>query len=592
MSADLDAVFVQRACAAEIERAALAEGFTPLQARLLAGRLTDTTRPLASLVRPRAADLDTPHTLPDIDLAAGHVADAITQGRPIAIVTDHDADGATSHAIIRLCLEAWGVAPARLSSFISHRMREGYGVSHAFVDRMLPSLAAGTCVITADQGSTDEARIARLRDAGHVVVVTDHHGVPDEGPPPSAHAVVNPVRSDSRFPDRAISGCHTALLVMAATRDQLIARGALTATARRVSDFLDLCAVGTVADASSLGSSHNNRAIVQRGLQLMNQQPRACWRALRRVLDKQGDWTVSDIAFQMATRINARGRLGDAMLSVEFLVADDEEVAVRIAQELDANNRERRQVERANTLAATHAARSAVAEGRFGLCLWLGEDGHAGVHGICASRIVERFGRPTICLSPVAAMPEYVTGSVRSTDRVHVRNALVAIQARHPGLLASAGGHAGAGGLRLLRSDVAKLVDAWDACVRECYADATPSPAVLVDGDVEHPSLEHAEQIRALEPFGRGFEAPVFLGEWLVQEQRAIGDGTHLKLVLARAGIAYDAVWFGAKEADAPLPLVAGQRIRAAYVIDTNTYRGVTRLQLQIKAVQRGGAAA
>lgn len=577
---------IERVRCPVVEAAALGEGFSPLQARLLAGRLDAIATPLTELVRPCTSRLDGPDLLPDIGLAARHIADAVEERRPIAIVTDHDADGATSHAIIRLCLLAWGVSAERVVGYISHRLREGYGISDAFVDRMLPRLMPRTCVITADQGSTDEPRIARLRRAGHFVVVTDHHGVPDSGPPSSAHAVVNPVRKDSVFPDRAIAGCHTSLLVMAATRDELIRRGALDSGARRASDFMDLCAVGTIADASSLGRSHNNRAIVQRGLRLINDRPRACWRAMRRLLAKKGKWSVSDIAFQLATRINARGRVGDAMLSVEFLVAEDEDDAYRMALELDAANRERREIERSNTRVAGELARREVDAGRYGLCLWLGEEGHSGVHGICASRIVERFGRPTICVSPVSGQPELVTGSVRSTDRVHVRDALAAIQANDPDLLLGAGGHAGAGGLRLKACNLPKLVEAWDGCVRSSYPSQAPMPFTLVDGDLERPSLEHVDQIADLEPFGRGFEAPVFFGEWQVIAVRSIGDGSHLRLTLARGGVEYDAVWFSAKEVEEPIPVSIGQVIRAVYLIEGNEFRGLNRLQIQIKALE------
>lgn len=584
--------FIERPRRPNVESAALIEGFTPLQARLIAGRLDGSGESISSLIRPRLSELDTPCRLPDIEVAAGLIADAVAQRRPIAIVTDHDADGATSHAIIRLCLESWGVLPEQLTSLISHRMKEGYGVSQAFVQRFLPSLKPGTCIITADQGSTDEARIAVLRDAGHIIIVTDHHGVPEEGPPPSAHAVVNPVRKDSEFADQAIAGCHTALLVMAAVRERLISRKELASTAARASDYFDLCAVGTIADASSLGSSRNNRAIVRHGIRLMNERPRACWQALRRLLKKANAWTATDIAFQVATRINARGRLDDAKLSVEFLMAIDEEDAYRIANELDESNRQRRQVERANTLTAVGEAQAAVADGRFGLCLWLGDQGHAGVHGISASRIVERFGRPTICLSPATSVPEYVTGSIRSTERVHVRNALIAIQDKHPGLLISAGGHAGAGGLRVRRSDVSRLVDAWDDEVREAYGDVEPFPHIHVDGDLDRPSLEHAEQIRALEPYGRGFERPLFCGHWMVLSVKPIGDGTHLKLSLARGPDRYEAVWFGAKEAREPLPISGGQRIRAVYGVEANEFRGSSRLQLLISHAEVCGAMA
>lgn len=583
MNAELS--FVDRVRSPDIEAAALKEGFSALQARVLAGRLDATTRSVAGVVRPRVSELDSPGLLPDIGLASGHLADAVEQGRPIAIVTDHDADGATSHAIIRLCLLAWGASAGRVGGFLSHRMREGYGVSDALVDRMLPSLSPSTCVVTADQGSTDEPRIARLRAAGHVVVVTDHHGVPEAGHPPSAHAVVNPVRRDSLFPDPAIAGCHTALLVMAATRDELIRRGHLPQSATRASDFMDLSAVGTVADAASLGRSFNNRAIVQRGLQIINERPRPCWRALRRVLGKDGPWSASDIAFQLATRINARGRVDDAMRSVEFLVAEDEEDAYRMALDLDAANRERRTIERSNTRIAMNLAQREVATGRYGLCLWLGEEGHSGVHGICASRVVERFGRPTICVSPVAGQADVVTGSVRSTDRVHVRDVLAAIHVRHPNLLLGFGGHAGAGGLRLRKENVARMAEAWDECVRRCYSDGCPVPTIRIDGDLDRPSLAHVEQIAALEPFGRGFEQPVFYGEWRVATVRPIGDGSHLKLSLSRKGEDYEAVWFGAKEVDDPVPVFPGQWIRAAYVVESNLFRGTTRLQLQIRHV-------
>lgn len=571
---------------AGVERAALAEGFTAFQARILAGRLSELTQSVAGLVRPRVSDLDTPDTLPDIEVAARLIADAVESWSCIAVVTDHDADGATSHAIIRSCLRSWGVREERIRGYLSHRLAEGYGVSQGFLERMLPDLPPRTCIITADQGSTDEARIAILRAAGHFVVVTDHHGVPEEGPPSSAHAVVNPVRADSRFADRSIAGCHTALLVMAATRETLVRRGAIASDAARASDFFDYCAIGTVADAASLGMSHNNRIVVQRGLHLMNTRPRPCWEAMRRLLSKQGNWTAADIAFQLATRINARGRLGDAMLSVEFLCAEDEEVALAMARELDESNRERREVERQTTRVAMRAAQEAVAGGRYGLCLWMGEDGHPGVHGISASRIVEAFGRPTICLSPVAGDGDMATGSIRSTGPVHVGNAIDQMRRRWPNLIVGGGGHGGAGGLRVRRVDIPRLEQAWDHCVRDCYPDASPQPEMLVDGDIEVPSLAHVAELEALQPYGRGFDAPVFLGPWTIEQAKAIGDGTHVKMTLNRAGARYDGIWFGAKTIDEAIPVQVGETRRMAFGIDANEFKGRRRLQLLIRSVE------
>lgn len=579
-------VFTERARDAAVERAALAEGYTPLQSRVLAGRVFDVAEgQIRRVVHPSSIDLDGPETLPDIAVAATLIAEAVVNDRPIAIVTDHDADGATSHAILRVSLEQMGAKPERILGFLSHRMIEGYGVSDALVDRMLLDLPPNTCIVTADQGSADEARILRLRQHGHDVVVTDHHGIPIEGPPRSANAVVNPVRTDSQFPDKAIAGCHTALLVMAAVREELIRRGRNASDLPRASELMDFCAVGTIADASSLGRSRNNRLIVQRGLRIMNTRPRPCWNALRRLVGKAGDWVAADIAFQIATRINARGRLTDAMLGVEFLCATDDEEAFRLVEQLDECNRERRTIEKALTVAATTLARKAVGAGRSGLCLWLGEGAHPGVHGITASRMVEKFGRPTICLSPMHGHPSIATGSIRTTSKFHVLDALNSIRSAHPDLLISAGGHSGAGGLKVLRSNIDALAEAWDRCVVGCYGDSPPGPVLLVDGELETPSLEHVRELSGLEPFGRGFEPAVFWATWKIAQVRAIGDGSHLKLILTANGRSTDGVWFSAMEPGGDPPVHVGQSARLAFSVDENIYRGMRRLQLIIRGV-------
>lgn len=585
MTDSMDITLKERPRDGLVEEQAISLGYTPLQARVISGRLHGVpASQLRSLITPASNEIDGPHALPDIDKASRHLADAIFAHTPIALVTDHDADGATSHAILKHALITMGYPIGSLFSFLSHRMSEGYGVSDALVDRMLPQLPPNTCIVTADQGSTDEARISRLVAAGHSVVVTDHHGIPEEGPPRSAHAVVNPVRRDSKFPDKAIAGCHTALLVMAATRELLIDRGSLASDSPRVSDLLDYCAVGTIADASSLAYSLNNRMIVQRGLRLMNSKPRPCWKAMRRLLNKDGDWTAADIAFQIATRINARGRLTDAMLGVEFLCASTEEEAFNFLQELDANNRERKEIEATLRCIAEPLAKAEIRDGRLGLCLWLGERSHAGVHGITATRIVEGFGVPTICLSPLAGDESIATGSIRTTPYVNVLQTLTLIKQRWPGLLLSAGGHRGAGGLKVKRSDIPALADAWDTCVKEAYGEEKPSPHLLVDGLLETPCLDQVRELSALEPYGREFEQPVFMGTWRVSDMRLIGDGTHLKLRLSNSATTMDAVWFGANKDGVP-PVGVGVTARFAYCLDAQSYRGNTRLQLVIRGI-------
>lgn len=575
------------------EHAALSQGYTPLQARIIAARLPAGTTDVRRVISPPASAIDSPETLPDIDVAARVLADAVEQRRHAVLLVDFDADGAAAAMIIRSCLLDMGHPADRVRVVQSHRTREGYGISDALLDRVIDQLPPGALCLTADQGTCDEERIARLARAGHLTVVSDHHGVPDEGPPPSAIACVNPMRQDSRFPDRTIAGCYTAMLVMAATREALIARGVLDASAPRVSRHMDAALIGTVADCVSLASI-NNRAVVQRGLYAINTQPRPCWQAMRQLLGKTDPWTTEDVAFRLSPMINASSRVGDACLAISFLTATSVEAALPFAAQLIAVNEERKGVEKRVRDHAMVLAAAAVADGRHGLCLWLGDHGRSGVHGISATRVVEAFGRPTICLSPVEGDDASATGSIRTTEDVHVREVLTRIQRECPGLLRKAGGHRGAGGCAVARADIPKLVEAWDVFVREALGGREPAPSVLTDGGLPRsPDFEMLAEMAALAPYGRGFPAPVFSEQFRVMDVAGMGDGTHLRLRLRDSrGQLQAAVWFGAKDADAPSPVAPSQTIEAAFEVASNTFRGASSLQLRIIAARALPAAA
>ncbi|OBX34623.1 single-stranded-DNA-specific exonuclease RecJ [Halomonas elongata] len=266
---------------AAVEQRALAEGLTPLQARILAGRLGGYTGELAPLVAPSLRYLAHPERLQDGRRAAERIARAVTEGEHIGILTDYDVDGITSHVVIRRTLnELFGIPENRLHSLIGHRIHDGYGISLPLVERTLSLSPRPSLVITADCGSSDEPRIARLREAGIDVVVSDHHALPTEGPPASAFATVNPTRDDCTYPDPTIAGCMVAWLVMSLTRSVLIEWGVLEPATPKLSPWLSYVALGTVADCVSLGGSAANRAVVAHGLTLINRMEAACWRTM------------------------------------------------------------------------------------------------------------------------------------------------------------------------------------------------------------------------------------------------------------------------------------------------------------------------
>ena len=199
---------VDRPVSQAVKQAALSAGYTPLQAQVIAGRLGDADADRVSLlVRPALAALDAPDRLPDIDVAADAVARAVIDGLPFVLLSDFDCDGASAHAVLRIALrDYFGVPEARIHGYIGHRLREGYGVSESVTRRILDSAPRPALVITADQGSSDHARIALLREHGLETIVTDHHGIPGEGPPAAALACINPMREDSAFADPRIAG--------------------------------------------------------------------------------------------------------------------------------------------------------------------------------------------------------------------------------------------------------------------------------------------------------------------------------------------------------------------------------------------------
>ncbi|MEQ6890321.1 DHHA1 domain-containing protein [Halomonas sp. CS7] len=562
------------------------EGLSELQARVLAGRLAGYQGELGPLVSPSLRHLAHPERLADARRAAERIAQAVVDGEHIGILTDYDVDGITSHVVIRRTLvELFGVPEAKLHSLIGHRIHDGYGISLPLVERTLALSPRPSLVITADCGSSDEPRIARLKAAGVEVVVSDHHALPLEGPPASAYATVNPTRDDCDYPDPTIAGCMVAWLVMSLARRVLVEWGVLAPATPKLSPWLSYVALGTVADCVSLGGSAANRAVVHHGLTLINRMEAACWRAMAARLGADSvPFDAETLAFQMGPRINARSRLDDPYAALHFMLAANEAVAHRHLETLDQDNQSRKAIEAEMAQQARALALPALTADEPAIVIYL-EEGHPGVQGIVASRLVQAFGRPALVLTPAAA-PGMLTGSGRSIEGLHLREALQRTFELAPEALPRFGGHRGAAGVGVPAERLTEFRAAFLTAVGEQLGDVELRPRILTDGELlpHQLCLATLDELERLAPFGREFDAPLFEGEFLVESLRPVGaDGSHLMLELSAGATSLKAIWFRALTPGEVPAFGVGTTLHCAFKLNRNRWRGRESLQLMIE---------
>lgn len=566
----------QRTLDSTVLQQATVLGLHPLLARILAGRRMPEPAHIGQMLDPKLSFLDHPLTMQDMERASKRVADAIVNKEIIGIETDHDCDGQTSHAVLYYNLVHKFKHPAHLiRSYIGHRLEEGYGLSAKVAQRILNDQPRPNLVITADNGSADEERIALLHLEKIDVIVTDHHQLPIAGPPPSAFACLNPTRQDCNYPDPYIAGCMVAWLLMAATRLELIKRGYLATDCAKITDSLDFVAVGTVADCVSMARSYNNRAVVMFGLKLINAGIKPCWRAVKALVN--GDISAEDLGFKVGPLLNSDGRLASAFGSVSFLLAEDDASAKEWIDYLQEQNAIRKKIQNTITQQGMKIAAEQTQLGRFSLCIFLA-DGHAGVHGISASRIKESFGRPTVFLAPKHGESEVLTGSIRGIEGFHVGNALHALLQLSPNLLLAGGGHSGAGGVTLLRANYEQFTDLFELVVRQQLAPQAIGPVIWTDGNLE-PALINLDTLNILaqlEPFGREFEAPVFEIVGKLTNLRKIGDGSHARLDITVGNKVISGVWFNFLQS-----IQVGDTLRCAVILRANKFRDLRKCEVQ-----------
>lgn len=566
-----------------IERQGLEAGLHPVLARVIASRPIPSHVPLLQTLFPKLKYLSSPFNMAGIHKAADRVAKAVIHKECIGIETDHDCDGQTSHAVLyHNLLNHFNHPKDKIRSYIGHRLTEGYGLSASVAKRILEDVPRPSLIITADNGSSDEPRIAQLKAADIEVIVTDHHEIPKEGPPASAYACLNPTQLECGYGDPYIAGCMVAWLLMAATRQKLIDYGYLSSNAPRLVDSLDFVAVGTIADCVSMARSLNNRAVIAYGLRLMNAQTRPCWRAIKTLLSKE--MASEDLAYRVGPLLNSDGRLATAFGSVSFLLAETDEEAMAWLFALQDHNAKRKTIQQDIVLKGLKEAKKQIDQGKYSLCIYL-EESHSGVQGIAANRIKDIYGRPTIFFAPKLGAPGIITGSIRGIEKFHVREALQVVSNEHPNMLIAFGGHKGAGGLTLPLAQFQQFSDTFEKVAALQLAGEEVGPVIWTEGALaaHHFNLEVVDILKQLEPFGREFETPVFELIAYIKELRLMGDGTHARVILESEGMRLQAVWFKIrKNLQSPIPVQVGDRVKTAFSIKDNVFRNQRNFDIHI----------
>ncbi|MDL2356684.1 MAG: single-stranded-DNA-specific exonuclease RecJ [Pseudomonadota bacterium] len=540
------------------------DGVHPVLARLYASRGLTDARELSS----ELGALMAPGGLLHIDVAAVFLADAIAAGKKMVIVADYDCDGATACATAMRGLRAMG---ATVDYIVPNRFEYGYGLTPEIV-ALTAREKAPDIIITVDNGIASIDGVLEANRRGIEVVVTDHHLPADTLP--AARVIVNPNQPECGFPSKHLAGVGVVFYVLLALRAEMRRRGIFDAQSQpKLDSLLDLVALGTVADVVRLDP--NNRILVAQGIKRMRAgRMHAGVAALFRVAGRESrSASPFDLGFALGPRLNAAGRLDDMSLGIECLVTDDEGRAWAIAQQLNEINLRRREIEaEMQDAALLHlddyqpAASSTISVFDAG---W-----HQGVIGIVASRLKEKFFRPTITFAPGA--DGWIKGSGRSIPGFHLRDALDLVSKRAPSLIDKFGGHAMAAGLTIRADAFDAFSSAFEEVGRAWLSAAQLERVIETDGPLE--DAYYTTQFIDLvdgQVWGQGFAPPVFCDEFRVISQRILKE-RHLKLLLERNGQRYDAIWFGHTAS-------LGERARVAFRLDANEYNGVTKVQLMVE---------
>lgn len=541
-------------------------GIHALLARLWAAR--GVTSP--EQTRQSWADLINPSELSQADRAATILADAIAAKQKLLVIADYDCDGATACAVALRGLRAFG---ADVDFLVPNRFETGYGLSPAVVDLACQHPAGKPdMLITVDNGIASIEGVQAANALGMKVLVTDHHLPGDTLP--DAVAIVNPNHPDCGFPSKNLAGVGVIFYVLLALRAEFRRRGWVDARGGpRLDALADLVALGTVADVVKLDA--NNRVLVSQGLRkIRSNQLHPGLKALFLVSSCDNrEATALDLGFRIGPRINAAGRLADMSIGIRCLTTDDEAEALALARELDTMNHRRRTIEQDMSEQA-HASLEAPEKARRATVCVFHPEWHQGVVGIVASRLKEKFWKPTLAFAP--GDPGELRGSGRSVPDVHLRDVLDLVSKTHSGMILKFGGHAMAAGLTLREAAFAEFEEAFDEAVRRISGKDSFEPLIETDGSLD-PVYATPDVATMLQEhvWGAGFPPPLFRDTFRVVSQRLLKE-KHLKLRLERMNQHYDAIWFNHAEA-------VPEHVNLVYEIAPNSWNGVVNVQLMVR---------
>ena len=557
----------------ELDAAPLPRALKQIYANRGVDRLDDITLPLSQLAPPSA--------LKGAQAAAEMLADAIEFHASVVIVGDFDADGATSCALAVSLLKQMGLE--EVTYLVPNRFEFGYGLTPEIVG--IAAQYQPDVLVTVDNGIASIDGVMAAQMLGMSVIITDHHLPGDTLP--EADIIVNPNQPGCPFPSKALAGVGVMFYVLTALRAELRQRGwfeSMGIDIPNLADALDLVALGTVADVVPLDK--NNRTLVAAGLARMRSgRARPGIEALFEVAGRDiSQVSSTDLGFVAGPRLNAAGRLDDMSVGIECLLAESSASARALATQLNDFNKERKEIERTmqtDAMALLEKGDLSVGDEDFALSLFR-EDWHQGVVGILASRVRERFHRPTIVFAQSG--DGELKGSGRSIPGVHLRDALDRVATSTPGLITKFGGHAMAAGLSLSHDDLPRFRETFNRVVAQALKGSLPDHVTVTDGQLPHSDLTLvlAEALESGGPWGQGFEAPSFEGVFTISDMRVVGE-KHLKFRLITDAGLIDAIAFNADvetwTRDTP------KALRCVYRPCVNEYRGDRRLQLQIEAL-------
>jgi single-stranded-DNA-specific exonuclease len=522
--------------------------------------------------------LISPFTMGSMLKTAHLVIDAIDNQKKIIIAGDYDCDGATGTTVAVRGLSMLGAKSVRF--ILPDRFKHGYGLSPALVNEIPHNI---DLIITVDSGVSSIEGVARAKQLGKTVIITDHH-LPGEHLP-DADAIINPNLKNDPFPSKALAGVGVMFYLLIAIRSIMRDRGDYQQKKEpNLAELLDIVAIGTIADLVTL--DRNNRILIAAGLnRIRSGKSHAGIYALLKAANKNYQTlSASDVGFGIAPRLNAAGRLENMSLGVETLLSDDDVQAEINVGLLSTINDERKQIQANMTELAERMVVSSDSIHSMGVVVF-DPTWHSGVVGLVASKIKDTLHRPTFAFAPSVEGSSELRGSGRSIPGFHLRDALALLDAQYPGMILKFGGHAMAAGMSIHRNQLDTFVKHFDNVVNSTISSECLTNTIFTDGELPTGmiTLETAHMLRMAGPWGQGFPEPTFQNEFVVDTHRVLG-GRHLKMVLIdpRDGAFIDAIMFFADNYIPP-PM----KVRLVYELSINEWQGVESVQLLVRHIEK-----